>query len=108
MNWNTTKIEKEVIEGNTVTTQFEYLGDKSIRNIDPNCGCTSYNWDGNTLKVLIETDLVSHKLPKQLYKTQKEYYKNVFIDVNYEDNTTEQLKVNLIVKEIKGRNENNS
>lgn len=103
-NWTTQKITKTVTEGEDVRVEFDYLGNKLIKNVDPHCGCTSYNWNGNILKVLIETDLVSHVLPKALYELKKEYYKNTSLDVYYEDGTKDKLEIELTVKEIPGRN----
>lgn len=104
-NWNTKKIEKEALEGQDEQLEFIYLGDKKINKTLPHCGCTSYKWDNNTLKVSVRTDLVSYVLPKEVYKNKKTYNKSTSVDVYYDDGSTDNLKIDLTVKEIPNRNE---
>lgn len=104
MNWNTTRIEQTVTEGQTVKVEFKKLTDKKVTDLDPHCGCTSYEWNGDILEVYIRLDLVSFVLPKPVYANKKEYTKYTFLDVYYEDGTKEKLEVSLTVTEIPGKN----
>ncbi len=40
-------------EGQTLTTEFTYLGDKQVRNIIPSCDCTSWRWRSNKITLTV-------------------------------------------------------
>ncbi len=41
----------KVTEGQILTTDFLYLGDKQIKEIEPKCSCTNYTLENNKLTV---------------------------------------------------------
>ncbi len=54
--WNKTSHDfGDQPEGQWLTTTFEYLGDKKIRNIEPSCDCTTHKVNGKLLLVLWKT-----------------------------------------------------
>lgn len=100
-NWEQTEINTEVKQLNEIIVYFKYIGDKPIKNIQKSCGCTGYKWeDTNTLKVMINTELVKANVhPKTYEQGKKDYIKSANLTVNYEDGTFDKLKVEARVYE---------
>lgn len=100
-NWEQTEIKLNIEQLRDIVVQFKYVGEKPIKEIRKSCGCTGYKWvNTNTLEVIVETGFVkSHVHPKLYEQGHKEYTKLVTLDVMYEDNTFDKLKVEATVHE---------
>jgi len=70
-------------KGNTYKTHFEYLGSKSIKEIEPLCSCVKYKFNENKLTVnwTIKNGIASN------------YVSNKIIMITYQDDTVDDLTV---------------
>lgn len=100
--WSQNIVKARVPENTPKEFKFEYLGNKQIDQVKPSCGCTATLIQGNVLKAKITPGLVKYSIPQAIYEKGKhEYMKNTSIEVYFDDNTVDVLKLELNVYEDK-------
>lgn len=99
--WNTTEYKSTVKELTEVNISFIYSGTKNILHVRKSCSCTSTEWlNPNNLVATIKTDYVQDVVPMKLYEQGKKHYvKNAYIEIIYDDETSEYLSIELTVEE---------
>lgn len=76
-----------VSKGSKVKTNFNYLGTKPIKDIEPNCNCVSYNLHGNVLTVLWN-----------ISNTSKVESSKIIL-IEYQDNSIDDLTLKAQIKQ---------
>lgn len=99
--WNTTEYKATVKELTEVMISFIYSGTKNILQARKSCSCTTTEWvNPNNLIATIKTDYVQDAVPIRLYEQgKKSYVKNAYIEIIYDDETSEYLAIELTVEE---------
>ena len=77
-----------VPKGCTLKTEFEYLGNKQIKEIEPTCNCVGFILEGNCLKVKWNVKKVA----------VVSYQSNKTVMVVYEDGTLDDLTLTAYIQ----------
>lgn len=77
----------DVQEGQTLTTQFEYLGSKTIQEIEPKCSCTNFTIQDNIITV-------NWKIKKK----NQERLATTYLSIIFTDNSVADLDLIAYVK----------
>lgn len=74
-----------VSPGTVVQCEFNYSGNKVIKNVSAGCGCTTAIQNGKRINASLKTSIPDYLDTMQMSKT---------ITVKYEDDTTDVLTIN--------------
>ena len=87
MNWKESIVEKPDVKSDIQQEYiFNYIGDKTIKEINQFCGCTSKVFANNILTVKY-TPKIQHHLPGERQSYQKQ------LEVIYTDDSKELLTI---------------
>lgn len=88
-NWDKLEHDFGIVRPKDVlVTEFNYIGKKEIKEIEPTCNCVSYKWfDSNNLRI---------RWNVRAYTRNTQVSKNVLI--LYEDGTFDDLTLKAFVK----------
>lgn len=77
-----------VPKGSVLKTEFEYLGTKPIKEIEPTCNCVGYKLEGNCLQLKWKVK----ENPVQSYQSNK------VVMVIYDDGTLDDLTLTAYIQ----------
>ena len=80
--WNQTEVNKEAIQGETISATFTYFGNKQIKRVTPSCACVSVQVKKN------------HITAKWLTKKKPSSYNSTkYLVVVFDDDSIDELKI---------------
>ena len=89
MNWDKTTHDFGTVDkGVTLKAEFDYLGSKTIKEIEPTCNCVGFKLEGNCLKL-------KWNVKKDL---QASVQQNKIVMIVYDDGSLDDLTLTAFVQ----------